>query len=98
MYSLATYLFRIFQCLELFTMVQHETIGFSVAINSKNNLESLIVSTGANYKVIFEGSLGKLKEMRIMDNIVLKIKGTEGTLLIDLSEDDFKEMFARRNE
>jgi hypothetical protein len=36
--------------------------------------------------------------MGILDNIVLKIKGSEGTLLIDLSEDDFKEMLARREE
>ena len=76
-------------------MIKHQDIGFSVTMKSKKNIKSLIVSAKPNGKVIFDGNLGELEEMGIMDNLVLKIRGTEGTLLIDLCEDDIKEMISR---
>ena len=76
-------------------MVKHQDIGFSVTIKSKKNIKSLIVSAKPNDRVMFDGNLGELEELGIMDNLVLKIKGTDGTLLIDLCEDDIKEMISR---
>jgi hypothetical protein len=76
-------------------MIKHQDIGFSVTMKSKKNIKSLIVSAKPNGKVMFDGNLGELEEMGIMDSLVLKIRGTEGTLLLDLCEDDIREMISR---
>jgi hypothetical protein len=66
--------------------------GFSVEMTSKEYVRSLIVSDESQGKVLFEGTLGKLQELRMVEEIVLQVKGTKGTLRIDLKADEFRKM------
>ena len=72
--------------------------GFSVEMASKEHVRSLIVSDESQGKVLFEGSLGELQELGMVEEIVLQVKGTKGTLRIDLEESEFVKMLKKEAE
>ncbi|MBC8224780.1 hypothetical protein H8E65_09335 [Candidatus Bathyarchaeota archaeon] len=72
--------------------------GFSVEMSSKEHVRSLIVSDESRGKVLFEGSLGELQELGMVEEIVLQVKGTKGTLRIDLEESEFVKMLEKKKE
>ena len=72
--------------------------GFSVEMASKNHVRSLVVSDESQGKVLFEGNLGELKALEMVEKIVLQVTGTNGTLRIDLEEDEFRRMLKKKGE
>ena len=66
--------------------------GFSVEMASKEHVRSLIVSDESHGKVLFEGSLGELQDRGMVEGIVLQVRGTKGTLRIDVEESEFRRM------
>ncbi len=72
--------------------------GFTVEVTSKEHVRSLIVSDESQGKVLFEGNLGELQELEMVEEIVLQVKGTNGTLRLDVEEDEFKKMLERKKE
>jgi hypothetical protein len=72
--------------------------GFSVEMTSKEHVRSLIVSDESQGKVLFVGNLGELQELEMVEEIVLRVKGTNGTLRIDVEEDEFKRMLERKKK
>ena len=70
--------------------------GFSVEMASKNHVRSLVVSDESQGKVLFEGNLGELKALEMVEEIVLQVTGTNGTLRIDLEEDEFRRMLKKK--
>ena len=52
---------------------------------SKEHVRSLIVSDESQCKVLFEGNLGELQALEMVEE-------TKGTLRIDLEEDEFRKM------
>ena len=72
--------------------------GFSVEMASKNHVRSLVVSDESQGKVLFEGNLGELKALEMVEEIVLQVTGTNGTLRIDLEEDELRRMLKKKGE
>ena len=70
--------------------------GFSAEMASKEHVRSLIVSDESQGKVLFEGNLGELQTLEMVEEIVLQVKGTNGTLRIDLEKDEFKRMLEKK--
>ncbi len=70
--------------------------GFSVEMASKEHVRSLIVSDESQGKVLFEGNLGELQALEIVEEIVLQVKGTNGTLRIDLEEGELRKMLEKK--
>jgi len=70
--------------------------GFSVEMASKEHVRSLIVSDESQGKVLFEGNLGELQALEIVEKIVLQGKGTNGTLRIDLEERELRKMLEKK--
>ena len=70
--------------------------GFSVEMTSKEHVRSLIVSDESQGKVLFEGNLGELQELGMVEEIVLQVRGTKGTLRIDLEESEFVKMLEKK--
>ncbi len=70
--------------------------GFSVEMASKDHVNSLIISDGSQGKVLFEGNLGELQALEMVEEIVLQMKGTNGTLPIDLEENEFRKMLDKK--
>ncbi len=63
---------------------------------SKEHVRSLIVSDESQGKVLFEGNLGELQALEMVEKIVLQMKGTNGTLRIDLEESEFRRMLEKK--
>lgn len=72
--------------------------GFSVEMASKEHVRSLILSDESQGKVLFEGNLGELQDLGMVEEIVLQVKGSNGTLRIDLEEDEFRKMLEKKKE
>jgi len=46
--------------------------------------------------VLLEGVLGELEDLEVLDETVLRIAGSNGTLMIDLTEDELRDMLFKK--
>lgn len=65
---------------------------FSVEMKSKKHVKSISISDEAHDRVLFEGYLGELEGLSMIEGAALEVKGAHGTLRIDLSEDELRKM------
>jgi hypothetical protein len=66
---------------------------FSVELNSNDHIR-LRSLNGDNTSI--EGSLGGLLELELVEGVFLTIKGTYGTLSVDLAEEELKKLLKKR--
>jgi hypothetical protein len=66
--------------------------SFSIEMKSMNHLRTFSISSDAPGGVFFEGFLGDIVKLSMVDGMLLEIKGTKGTLRIDLNEEEVKEI------
>ena len=59
---------------------------FSIEMKSKDQLTTISISERPNSTVVFEGDLGKLVNLNLIDDQVLVLLGTNGTLRLSLTE------------
>ena len=57
---------------------------------SKAHDKSLIVSDELTGRVLFDADIGNLIELSLVDGIVFEVKGTNGTLRVDLREKEIE--------
>jgi len=69
--------------------------GLSIEMASKKHVKSLIVSDEVRGQVLFEANIGKLIGLSLADGRVLEVKGTNGTLRVDLTEEELEAMLRR---
>jgi len=69
--------------------------GFTAEISSKRYVKNVSISNEAHDRVLFEGVFGELQEIYMVDDKVLEIKGTEGTLRIDITRQELEGIFER---
>lgn len=69
--------------------------GFTAEISSKRYVKNVSISNEAHDRVLFEGVIGELEELYMVEDKVLEIKGTQGTLRIDVSIDELAQIFER---
>ena len=93
---LAVSLFRFPEGQDLRKMSTAMERGFSVEMASKNHVRTLVVSDESQGKVLFEGNLGELKALEMVEEIVLQVTGANGTLRIDIEEDEFRRMLKKK--
>lgn len=61
---------------------------FSVRLLSKEYVLNVSMSEKGGEGVLFEGVLGELEGLEVIENAVLRIIGSKGTLMVDLSEEE----------
>jgi len=71
---------------------------FSIEMKSKKHVRRISVSNESHDRVLFEGSLGELEELFMVEGAVLEVKGANGVLRIDLSEDELRKMLFHKKE
>jgi hypothetical protein len=64
--------------------------GFSVRLLSKEYVLNVSMSEKGGEGVLFEGVLGELEGLEVIEDAVLLITGTKGTLMVDLSEEELR--------
>ncbi len=57
--------------------------SFTVEMNSKDHVKLMTLDTNVT---LIEGSLGELLELNFVEDVFLEIKGSYGTLRVDLEE------------
>jgi hypothetical protein len=72
--------------------------SFSVELKSRDHVKSISLSDNRRESVIFEGVLGRLEKLGILEGAVLLIKGANGSLMVDLPEGDLRDLFAGKKE
>ena len=77
-------------------MNRYKKHAFSVEMKSKDHIKSISMSNGPPGGVLFEGFLGELKELGMVEGVILEVKGCNGTLRIDLDEDELRKMLAKK--
>jgi len=70
--------------------------AFSIEMESKKHVRHISVSNESHDRVLFEGSLGELEELSMVEGAVLEVKGANGVLRIDLNEDELRKMFSKK--
>lgn len=68
--------------------------GFSVEMLSKKHVKTISMSDETHDKVLFEGNLGELEELGMVEEIILEIKGANGILRVDLTEEELRKMLS----
>ena len=64
--------------------------GFSVKLLSKEYVLNVSISEKGGEGVLFEGVLGELEGLEVIEDAVLRIIGSKGTLMVDLSEEELR--------
>ena len=67
-------------------------------MKSKDHIKSISMSNGPHGGVLFEGFLGELEELGMVEEVILEVKGCNGTLRIDLDEGELRKMLAKKNK
>ena len=62
--------------------------SFSVQLSSKECVKHVSLSDSKKDEVLFEGFLGELESLGIIEDAVVEFKGSSGVLRIDLTRDE----------
>jgi len=64
--------------------------SFSVEMKSKRHVKSISISDETHDRVLFEGSLGELLELSLVEGDVLEFIGVNGVLRVGLTEEQLR--------
>ena len=80
-------------------MTHTRTLGrsLSVEMTSKQHVKSLILSDELSGQVLFDADIGYLVGISIIDGIVLEVRGVNGTLRVDLREEELEAVLKKDN-
>ena len=64
--------------------------AFSIEMNSEHSVTRMSFLDKENGKVFFEGFLGELKNVTMVEDLMLEITGVNGILRVDISQKEMK--------
>ena len=65
---------------------------FSVEMRSKKHVKNISISDEAHDRVLFEGNLGRLMEVSVIEGSSLEVVGVNGVLRLEISEDILRQV------
>ncbi len=65
---------------------------FSIELVSRDCVKCLVIPNENDDKVLIEGFLGDIESLGIIEGVMLEINGTNGTLKMDLSEEEISKL------
>ena len=65
--------------------------AFSIELKNRRHVKHIFVSDEAHEQVLFEGSLGKLLGMSLVEGDVIELTGVNGVLRISLTREQIEE-------
>ena len=69
--------------------------AFSVEMKSKRFVKSISISNESHDRVLFEGDLGELMDLSLVEGDVLEFIGVNGVLRVDLTLDQLKKIISK---
>ena len=70
--------------------------SFSVELKAKEHMKTLSLSDEGRERVLVEGVLGELEELDVLEGMVFQLKGANGNLTLDLTEEEIKSMLTKK--
>jgi len=74
-----------------------EERGFSLELNSKEHVKRFTI-LGAGSRVLVEGFLGVLQQITLVEGLMLEVKGSNGVLRMDMTEDELRRVLSVKTE
>jgi hypothetical protein len=71
-----------------------ENHAFSVELKSKEHLKAIALPSNADSSVLIEGVLGGFLGASFVEDSMLEIQGTHGTVRIDMDTKEFRRLIA----
>ena len=68
--------------------------GFSIEMKSKRHVKNISISDEAHDRVLFEGNIGGLEELSMVDERVLEVRGNHGLLRVDVTLGELEKMIS----
>jgi len=65
--------------------------AFSIEMKSKQHVKNISISDEAHERVLFEGNLGKLLNMSLVEGDILELTGVNGVLRVSLTREQLQE-------
>ena len=65
--------------------------AFSIELKNKRHVKNISISDEAHDRVLFEGNLGKLLSMSLVEGYILELIGVNGVLRISLTREQLQE-------
>lgn len=72
--------------------------SFSVELDSKTQVKNVILAEGTGERVLFEGSIGRLCNLGVIEEAILEIKGSKGTIRVDLTKQEVQSLLRSGGE
>lgn len=69
---------------------------FSIELKSKANLKNMILSNSEIDRVLIEGFLGELEFIDFIEGIMLELRGSKGSLRMDLSKQELDALLPKK--
>ena len=66
--------------------------SFSIELKSKKHVKTISLTNRVQNRILLEGSLGALEELTLIEGRVVELKGTNGTLRLDICEDELMQL------
>ena len=76
--------------------MKYQEYSFSVDINSKKHVKNISISDKAHDRVFFEGNLGELVSLSIIDGL-LELEGNYGVLRMTMSKELLERALSKPN-
>ena len=68
-----------------------EEHSFSIEMKTKRFVRRISLSDKENDLVVFEGYLGELRNVSMVEGVMLEILGNHGVLRLDITQQEFEE-------
>ena len=75
-----------------------EHLSFSLELDNKEHIKRFFFLDGSVNKVLVEGFLGELKEISLIEGLMLEVRCSNGILRMDISEEELRRALAGKNE
>jgi hypothetical protein len=72
------------------------SLGFSIELESKEHVKKISLSDEGRERILVEGVLGELEELDVLEGTVFQLKGANGSLTLDLTEEEISRMLTKK--
>jgi len=71
--------------------------SFSIEMKSEKDVRKMTFADKEDNHVFFEGFLGKLKSIIMVEGMMLQIEGINGTIRLDISKEELQNCFKSKS-